>query len=331
METPNLTILTEEQVKGPNRLKIFDVIDPRAALSDTAILRGACASDCHIPNNINLSGRTGEYWLKTEPKTNCYYYKVSCVGANGNAIDTYEGTERNIGSRLVLPATFIMENAYNITTEPNNLEKALFGYYSGYAVEEKMQTKLESMYKSNSLTILGKGCTFDGRKYDDYNNKFLPEEIMYYGYKGNVYARVRANSCETNIYAGVNSLEKFALSNGLAYKNGDYVWTKIIPIIWERHSEDDWFITEQIINAGVKFKEDFFCYNGNFDGTVLKWYYDNYLSKDLINPIVNKYINDYKKEKDQKEMANNLIFKDKDEKIIKKVQIKVKTKNAESN
>lgn len=59
-----LTILTEEQVYGENKLKIFDHINPRAAVTDTAILRGAFVSDYHVDSDDTLSGRTGFYWLQ---------------------------------------------------------------------------------------------------------------------------------------------------------------------------------------------------------------------------------------------------------------------------
>lgn len=60
----DLTILTEEQVYGKNKLKVFDVIDPRAAVTDTAILRGAYVSGYHVDGDDTLAGRTGYYWLQ---------------------------------------------------------------------------------------------------------------------------------------------------------------------------------------------------------------------------------------------------------------------------
>lgn len=60
----NITLLTEEQIYGNNKLNIFNVMDPRAAVTDTAILRGAYVSDSHVDGNDSLSGRTGYYWLQ---------------------------------------------------------------------------------------------------------------------------------------------------------------------------------------------------------------------------------------------------------------------------
>lgn len=308
MEIPNLSILIEEQVYGINKLKIFDYINPRAALSDTAILRGAYVSDCHVLNDNTLSGRTGFYWLKTRTSGG----NVRAVDDDGSSGSFY-CNEHYLGSRPTLPSSFILENAYSITIEPNGLQKALFGYYSGQSLEEEMQILLEKMYVNNTLTVLGKGCTFDSRKYDENDKDFLSEDQVYYGCQGNIYSRIRASS-----NYGEN---EFTLSNSKKYKNDDYVWTKVEPVIWVRHPEDKCFITEKIITAGARFKDKEGSYNGNFDETELKWFYDTYLSKDLVNPIVYNYLNNWSK---QKQTVNNFIYKDANGKTIKKVKIKIK-------
>ncbi len=314
-EIPNLTILTEEQISGPNRLKIFDVIGKEAAVSDTAILRGAyVSSNYHVHGNNTLSGRTGWYWTKTSGGRE-NVRAVSSFG--GSSFDSY-CDRRYLGSRPALPSSFILSIFPNLTKGEDGLERVKLGYYSGQALEEEMQVMLENMYKAGTLSILGKGCTFDGRKYDEYDKDFLPEDQMYYGYEGTVYARVRANS----YYDG----KTFTLSNGEDYKDNDYVWTKVEPFELIRHPEDDWFVAEKIIIAGVKFKKKNGFYDGNFNNTELKWYFDEYLSKDLVNPIVYNYIENYSKEKEQekKQTVNNFIYKDEDGKVIKKVRVKVK-------
>ena len=234
-------------------------------------------------------------------------------------------TSWDLGVRPILPSSFILENASNITIREDGLQSATYGYNLGSSVDKSMQIMLETMYINNFLTSLGKGCTFDGRKFNEHGKDFLPEDQIYYGHGGKVYARVRANS-----YFGE---KEFTLSNGEKYKDKDYVWVRLEPVTWIRHLEDDWFICEKNFVSGIRFYEKSGSYDGNFNNTELKWFFDNYLSKELVNPIVYNYINNYKQKKvqEQKETVTNFIFKDKNGKTIKRFKVKVRAKKAESN
>lgn len=65
MNMLDMTVLKEEQVWGNNRLNIFKTIDPRCAVTDVAILRGAWIStSSHIDSDSSLAGRTGYCWLQ---------------------------------------------------------------------------------------------------------------------------------------------------------------------------------------------------------------------------------------------------------------------------
>lgn len=322
IKIPNLTILTEEQVYGKNKLKIFDVIDPRAAVTDTAILRGAYVSDYHVDGDDTLAGRTGYYWLQNSDGDE--YARV--VGMYGDSCWKYCYRYRRDGSvRAALPSSFILENASEITIREDGLQSAQYGYYLGSSVSKSQQTMLETLYINGLLTELGKGYTFDGRKYEEFDKAFLPEEQIYYGHEGKVYARVRANS----YYDG----KEFTLSNGEKYKDDDYVWVMLEPVTWIRHPEDDWFIFEKLIISGIRFYEERGGYDEDFNRTELKWYLDNYLAKDLVNPIIYIYLNNYKNKKaqEQKQTVTNFIYKDKDGKTIKRVKVKVRVKKTESN
>ena len=62
-----LTLLEEEQIIGKNRLKVFDQIGEKAAITDYAIALGVyVCDDYYIENgNHDLADRTGYYWTKT--------------------------------------------------------------------------------------------------------------------------------------------------------------------------------------------------------------------------------------------------------------------------
>lgn len=313
IKIPNLTILTEEQVYGENKLKVFDVIGKKAAATDITILRGAYVPGgpdvpCyHVEGDNTLAGRTGYYWLQN---SNCDGYVHAVID---DYKDSYNGTRRSIGVRAALPSSFILENASGITIREDGLQSAQYGYYLGFSVSKSEQTMFETLYINGLLTGLGKGCTFDGRKYNGYDKAFLPEEQIYYGHEGKIYARVRANSYYS---------EEFTLSNGERYKDDDYVWVMLEPVTWIRHPKDDWFILEKIFVSGIRFYEDRYGYNGNFNKTELNWYLNNYLAKDLVNPIVYIYLNNYH---NKKETINHFTYIDKD-KIKKENIIKIAAK-----
>lgn len=109
-------------------------------------------------------------------------------------------------------------------------------------------------------------------------------------------------------------------------------------------------ISEKGIISGVRFykhhKNDYTGpYNGDFNKTELKWFLDNYLSKDILSlyqheqDLDKKLINDYiskikyidlqskeSKKSEEKKTINNFIYLDKDGNTIKKKKIIVKAK-----
>lgn len=150
MKIPKLSILTEEQVYGDNKLKIFDIIDPRATLTDTAILRGAFVSNCHVDKDYFLSGRTGFYWIQ-----NTYGYVGVCVINVSGARNLNYCNERNSSVRATLPYSLIQSTFQNRVKGQNEIEKIEYGFYPGTAASTNMQRILETAYNSKMLSILG--------------------------------------------------------------------------------------------------------------------------------------------------------------------------------
>lgn len=62
----NFTFLTEEQIFGDSKLKIFERRGTKAAITDFAILLGGYVSDIHLDGMKSLDARTGCYWTKTD-------------------------------------------------------------------------------------------------------------------------------------------------------------------------------------------------------------------------------------------------------------------------
>lgn len=293
---PNLTILTEEQVYGDNKLNIFKVIDPMVAVTDTAILRGAYVSDYYVDGNDSLSGRTGYYWLQNSDG------KARGVG-RCSIFTIYSSRVRREGIRVALPYSAIQSISPNRVIRQDGLERIEYGFYPGMAVSATMQQTLENEYNLGCLTNLGNGCTFDARKYDDYDKSFLVEEQMYYEYNGEKYARIKANS---NFGSG----NRFQLSNEESYINDDYVWIKVEPIVWLKHPDDDIMVSKNCIISGIRFCD-------------LKPFLNNYLSKDIMFNV-----NYGAKHNDDaiNKTINNFIYVDENNNVIDKKRIIVKSK-----
>lgn len=305
IEIPKLTILTKEQVYGDSKLNIFNVINPRAAVSGTAILRGAYVSDYHVNNDSSLGGRTGYYWLQNSDGDG----DARVVSRSGSR-DWNWCIRRDGGVRAALPYSSIQSITPNLVRGTDGLYRINYGYYPGSAVDKFMQRVLEDAYNAGNLTSIGVGCTFDGRRFDAYDEDFLAEEQTYFEYNGEVYARIRANSNFND--------NRFILSNDERYKYDDYVWVKVEPVVWLKHPLDDIMISEKEILAGVRFSE-------------LKWFLDNYLSKDILSLYeLKKYINKNNYSDDEIKTINNFIYLNENGNPIKKKKIIVKAKR-ESN
>lgn len=311
METniPKITILKEEQVWGDNRLNIFKTIDPRCAVTDVAILRGAWVSNSyHIDSDSSLARRTGYCWLQNSDGDG----DARVVYNDGNKFSKY-CAKRNVCVRAALPYSSFQSITPNFVRGKDGLLRAEYGLYPQMAVDDTMQNVLENAYNVNSLTSIGKCCTFDARKYNEYDKSFLAEEIEAYEYNGEKYARIRANSC----YNG----NSFTLSNNKSYKDGDYVWAKVEPITWVKHPDDDWVISEKAIISGIRFYEKRGKYYGDFSKTDLNNFFQNFFSKDIFLLDVKKTSTTLA----QLKIINNFTYVDKDGNVKKK-RIIVKTK-----
>ncbi len=147
-----------------------------------------------------------------------------------------------------------------------------YGYYPQTAVSKKTQSILENTYNCGKLLTTGYSYTIDSRKYNEYNQKFLPKKIREYKHNGKRYVRVKANS----YFDGYT----FKLSNGEEYVDGNYVWVEVEPVKW-LVDESGIMLSEKLLFAGVQFNHER-NYKGNFNTTDIKKYLDDYFSKDLL-------------------------------------------------
>ena len=161
---------------------------------------------------------------------------------NENAIRSFiYRCKRNGTIRPVLQSSVFFSQIFpNRVRGYNGTEEVEYGEYPQYAADSKMQNILESEY-NRVMNKTGRSYTFDSVKYDDYDTGFKPVTYEEYEYQGKKYIRIKANSD----FDGW----KFKLSNGVKYRDGDYVWVEVSPVKWLIDnktgiliSKKDWFL-----------------------------------------------------------------------------------------
>ncbi|UKI26799.1 MAG: ATP-binding protein [Bacilli bacterium] len=154
----------------------------------------------------------------------------------------------------------------------NGTEEVEYGEYPQYAADSRMQSILESEY-NRGMNKTGRSYTFDSVKYDDYDTGFKPVAYEEYEYQGKKYIRIRANS---DFEGG-----KFKLSNGVEYRNGDYVWVEVSPVKWLIDDRARILISKMGLVSGIRFLDKRTNYKGDFSRTEMKEYLDRYMIHDL--------------------------------------------------
>lgn len=306
MNKLDLTFLTEPEIFGDGKLEIFKKYGTYAAVTDFSILLGAYVSGNHTSEGNDLKDRTGWYWTKTDKKLG----NVRVVDYDGNSYFSL-CTIRTLGSRPAL--TFSSnQSPMNAVRSSHGLDEIQFGEYPQTAVSKNVSEMLEKYYVSGFLTGTGKTFTTDSRKYDDYSISLAQVKLKEYSLGGKRYVRVQVNS-HTNG-------DEVTLSNGENYKNGEYVWVEVEPIVWLKEPNKNLYVAKKCLYAGVQFDKERRIYFGDFYETEANRFLQDCFAKDILQ---GKNLNEYK---EKKETINNFVFKDADNNVVKKVKIKVRVK-----
>ncbi len=154
----------------------------------------------------------------------------------------------------------------------NGTEEVEYGEYPQYAADSRMQGILESEY-NRGMNKTGRSYTFDSVKYDDYDTGFKPVTYEEYEYQGKKYIRIRANSD----FGG----NKFKLSNGVEYRDGDCVWVEVSPVKWLIDDRTGILVSKIGLVSGIRFLDRNHNYKGDFSRTEMKEYLDKYMIRDL--------------------------------------------------
>lgn len=264
------TFLTEKQCFGDKKIEVIKKIGTEEArITDFSILLGGFVTDSDFfetKSSNQLEDRTGYYFTKT---------KDSWCGVRSAGATSSNPKWRQGGCRPVIPFTSIDKiptNNGEINRSDEGILQVEFGYYPQMVATKEMQGILEREYSKGKLNLTGNRYTTDSSKYNEYDIKFQPQEHQEYEYNGKRFVRIKANSC----YDG----NRFVLSNGESYRDGDYVWVEVQPVKWLIDEKERIMLCDKIIFAGIPFKSTG-EYTGEFEYTDVKRFMDDYFSKEL--------------------------------------------------
>ena len=318
-----LTLLSEKEIFGVDgikrirQLKAFKKYGTIAAITDLALLTGGdCVSTAYYsaPDDNSLKGRPHWYYTRSSDG----HGDMLAVDSAGCRHYLYRYKRNGAVRPALLSSTVFKEISENRVSGYNGIEEVEYGEYPQYAPDLNMQRILEDEYQKGSLQTTGGDYTFDRIRWNDYEQPFHPVKYEEYEFQGKRYIRVKANIKYGKCY----------LSNFETYRNGDYVWVEVSPVLWLIDNKTKTLISKRGLLSGIRFHTDKEKYNGDFSKTEMKWFLDNHMLHDLFqcynikkennitenqNEIINlvkeikEYMKYYHGEIDIKKRVENLI------------------------
>lgn len=274
MNNQDLTLLSEGQIWGNDKESQLEVIrkyGTKAAITDLCVLTGSylCEdTDYNIDEDSSLKGRTSWFWTRSDDNDN----DVRVVNKHGDRDDLFRYLRYGAVRPALQSSVIFSQISPNRVRGYNGTEEVEYGEYPQYAADSRMQSILESEY-NRGMNKTGRSYTFDSVKYDDYDTGFNPVTYEEYEYQGKKYIRIRANSD----FDG----NKFKLSNGVEYRDGDYVWVEVSPVKWLIDDRTGILVSKIGLVSGIRFLDRNHNYKGDFSRTEMKEYLDRYMIRDL--------------------------------------------------
>lgn len=274
MNNQDLTLLSEGQIWGNDKESQLEVIrkyGTKAAITDLFVLTGSylCEdTDYNIDEDSSLKGRTSWFWTRSDDNDN----DVRAVNKHGDRDDLFRYLRYGAVRPALQSSVIFSQISPNRVRGYNGTEEVEYGEYPQYAADSRMQSILESEY-NRGMNKTGRSYTFDSVKYDDYDTGFNPVTYEEYEYQGKKYIRIRANSD----FDG----NKFKLSNGVEYRDGDYVWVEVSPVKWLIDDRTGILVSKIGLVSGIRFLDRNHNYKGDFSRTEMKEYLDRYMIRDL--------------------------------------------------
>lgn len=255
MNNQDLTLLSDGQIWGNDKESQLEVIrkyGTKAAITDLCVLTG------------------GYFWFWTKSDDNSN--DVRAASNHGDRHYTYKFRRNGVVRPALQSSVIFSQISPNRVRGYDGTEEVEYGEYPQYAADSRMQSILESEY-NRGMNKTGRSYTFDSVKLDDYDTGFKPVTYEEYEYQGKRYIRIRANSG----FGG----NKFKLSNGVEYRNGDCVWVEVSPVKWLIDDRTGILVSKMGLVSGIRFLDRNHNYKGDFSRTEMKEYLDRYMMRDL--------------------------------------------------
>lgn len=274
MNNQDLTLLSEGQIWGnykESQLEVIRKYGTKAAITDLCVLTGSYLCEDTVYNineDSSLKGRTSWFWTRSDDNDD----DVCVVSKHGDRYYSYRFRRNGVVRPALQSSVIFSQISPNRVRGYNGTEEVEYGEYPQYAANSRMQSILESEY-NRGMDKTGRSYTFDSVKYDGYYTGFKPVTYEEYEYQGKRYIRIRANSD----FGG----NKFKLSNGVEYRDGDYVWVEVSPVKWLIDDRTGILVSKLGLVSGIRFLDGNQNYKGDFSKTEMKEYLDRYMLRDL--------------------------------------------------
>ena len=262
MEKQELTLLSEEEICGEGKLDVLKKCGLSARITDLAILTGGSYK------KNSSKEKLGYYWVQ---RSQLDGNRASIIRPECDSI-TCPITDQDISIRPVIrkPAIITSRNKGD-----NNTSETVYGEYPQFAPSKKVQDILKIQYACNKLNRTGNSYTFNSTPTNSYSTEFKPVTYEEYIFQDKRYIRVKSNFHYV--------FDEVSLSNGLTYKNGDYVWIEVSRIIWLVDDETDTLISKNCLVAGISFLDKGAKYDGDFSKTNIKKYFDEHMNVETLS------------------------------------------------
>ena len=281
-----ITLLSDEQTFGSQQIDVIDKMGRMCAISDFAIILGACVSDAyHVVGDRSLKGRTGWWYLSSSAGAG----GVRTVNIVGDRGWSYAG-KRSGAVRPALPYSNISDISPNGVRGREGFLEVEYGEYPQYAVDIKLGRILDDSFQAGVLRRTGKTYTTDSRRWDAFSERFSPVQHEEFEYNGKRYVRVKSNDNDEN----------FKLSNRVTVHPGMYVWLEVSPIKWIVDDRAKMLVSKTLLASGIRFCNNG-KYNGNFKNTEMYEYLNTYFARDMVPSVVKEMTTEEKKQYEEEQ------------------------------
>ncbi len=283
MNNQDLTLLSKGQIWGNDKESQLEVIrkyGTKAAITDLCALTGSdlCENTKYnIDEDSSLKGRTSWFWTRTDYDDN-NVFAVSQYDFMGYA---HKSSRRCVVRPVLQSSVIFSQISPNRVRGYNGTEEVEYGEYPQYAADSRMQSILESEY-NRGMNKTGRSYTFDSEIYNDSDIGFKPVTYEEYEYQGKGYIRMRVNY----------DFGRYKLSNGVGYKDGDYVWVEVSPVKWLIDDRTGILVSKLGLVSGIRFLDKNHKYKGDFSRTEMKKYLDRYMIRDLTQTATFTHVQD---------------------------------------